>query len=60
MSRYVIQGQGYNPFTNVVQPGKDAYDCKGSSLCGTGGLSSLCDAAQFAINRDDTFIYTNQ
>lgn len=59
-SKYVVQAQGYNPYTNVFQPNASAYDCKGSSLCGTSGLESLCALAQDNITRSDTFMYTNQ
>ncbi|KAH8902036.1 hypothetical protein BR93DRAFT_888140 [Coniochaeta sp. PMI_546] len=57
-SRYLVQGQGYNPSINLIQPGTEAYDCKGSSGCGP-GLTPACVAAAANISRSDTYHYTN-
>ena len=59
-SKFLVQAQGYNPYTNVVQPDKSSYDCKGSSLCGLSYIASLCALAQANIVRSDTYMYTNQ
>lgn len=56
-SKFIVQGQGYNAFTNIFEPDADYYDCKGSSLCGD-YLLPLCNAAQLDVVRTNT--YTNQ
>ena len=62
VSKYIVQAQGYNNYTNVLMPSSDSYDCKGSSFCeGGGSVQNLyCSAAAWNITRRDDFIYTNQ
>jgi hypothetical protein len=55
---FVVQAQGYNPFTNMFKPDKDDYDCKGPSICGDSGAPQVCDKIPSSMIDDKT--YTNQ
>jgi hypothetical protein len=57
-SRFLVQGQGYNPKMELMQPGAEAYDCTGSLYCGP-GLTAACDVAAAKIVRKDTYPYAN-
>lgn len=56
-SKFVVQAQGYNPFTNIFQPNPGAYDCKGSSTCTTPGLLAWCDQAVNTLHRTNELFY---
>jgi hypothetical protein len=59
-SKFVIQAQGYAPLVNAFDPLPNAYDCKGSGLCGsTPNLLAWCDHAVNDLTRSDTFFYNN-
>ncbi|KAE9364361.1 hypothetical protein N431DRAFT_355154 [Stipitochalara longipes BDJ] len=57
-SKFVVQVQGYDPYTNVFQPDPTDYDCKGSTLCTTPGLLAWCDDAVNNLGRNDSLSYT--
>ena len=56
-SKFVVQVQGYNPYTTVFEPDPTHYDCKGSTLCTTPGLLAWCDDAVNNLGRNDSLSY---
>ncbi len=57
LTKFAIQGQGYNPLTNAIS--NTAYNCKGSSFCTSEDDFVLqCEAAQYLIRFD--FLYNTQ
>ncbi|RAL15201.1 uncharacterized protein BO97DRAFT_463072 [Aspergillus homomorphus CBS 101889] len=56
-SKFVVQAQGYNPWTNIFEPDPSDYDCKGSSMCTTPDLLKWCDHAVNYLSRDDDLNY---
>ncbi|KAH7390394.1 hypothetical protein BKA64DRAFT_747488 [Cadophora sp. MPI-SDFR-AT-0126] len=55
-SKYVVQVQGYNPYTTVFEPDPKEYDCKGSTLCTTPGFLAWCDHAVNHLGRNDKLV----
>lgn len=57
LTKFAVQGQGYNPLTNAIS--NTAYNCKGSSFCTSeADFVQQCLNAQFAIKCD--FLYNTQ
>lgn len=58
-SKFVVQAQGYNPLTNIIEPNATDYDCNGSTMCTTPDLVKWCDHAVNTLQRyDDPFYHT--
>jgi hypothetical protein len=59
-SKFLVEAEGYNPYTTVFSPDPTDYDCKGSTLCTTPGLLAWCDTAVNNLGRNDSLSYNTK